>query len=130
MMEPVWLNNAVVQKFHDLEIERDGGSYGIRDDTLLYSAIDKPKNLFLYEGKDMFHLAASYAYGIAKNHPFIDGNKRTAFLCSYTFLKLNGYQLVAPEAEAVIMMVALANGEVDEKGFAKWLRDNSKAVEK
>ncbi len=124
MSEPIWLEKSTIQMFHDFQIDKHGGSHGVRDETLLDSAMGKPQNLYAYEQGDIFDLAASYAYGIAKNHPFIDGNKRTAFVSAALFLELNGKPLQADKAEAVVMTVAMANSEITQDGYAQWLRDN------
>ena len=126
-IEPIWVDQHTIQMFHDFQIDKHGGSHGMRDKTLLLSALGKPKNLYAYGQGDLFDMAASYAYGIAKNHPFIDGNKRTSFVTAALFLQLNGYRLNADKAEAVVMTVSLANGEIDEKIYAQWLRDNCEA---
>ena len=125
-MSFTWLQKAAVLSFHDQVIAQDGGSYGLRDEGLLESALARPQNLAAYENKNAFECAAAYAYGIAKNHPFVDGNKRSAFLSCYTFLGLNGFELEAPEAEVVSMMVSLASNEITEAEFAAWLRKNGK----
>jgi death-on-curing protein len=127
-MSFTWLQKTAVLQFHDAVIAQDGGSYGVRDEGLLESALARPQNLFSYEGKDVFECAAAYAYGIAKNHPFVDGNKRSAFMSCYTFLQINGQDLDAPETEVVMMMVALASSEIDEPTFAAWLKKNSAKI--
>jgi len=124
MTEPIWVSATSIHFFHDAQIERHGGSYGIRDKNLLDSALARPQNIYAYDQGDIFDMAASYAYGIAKNHPFVDGNKRTAFITSVLFLELNGYYFKAPEPEAVTIIVSLANGELPEAAYAQWLRDN------
>ncbi len=125
MNEPVWLLPEVVDEIHALQIEEHGGAPGIRDRGLLESALGRPANAFSYGNGDRLDIAAAYAFGLARNHPFIDGNKRTAFLCAYIFLRLNGLMLVAEEANATEMMVAFAAGSLDEGGFAIWLRQNT-----
>ncbi|QQS40594.1 MAG: type II toxin-antitoxin system death-on-curing family toxin [Acidobacteriota bacterium] len=108
------------------EVIRDfGGRAGLRDGALLESALARPRNREAYEGSDVFGLAAAYAYGIIRNHPFIDGNKRVGFLCAFVFLSLNGFELDAPEEEAVIVIEGVADGSVDEKTLAEWLRDHA-----
>ena len=124
MTEPIWLDKATLIMAHDFEIKRHGGSYGIRDRSLLDSAMAKPKNLYVYENADICDLAAAYAYGIAKNHPFVDGNKRTSFVSAALFLELNNKPLHANKAEAVVMTVGMANDEISQDGYARWLRDN------
>jgi death-on-curing protein len=91
---------------------------------MLESALDRPKNRWSYEQAELAELAAAYAFGIARNHPFLDGNKRTAFLALYTFLGVNGIDFVVAEAEATAIILALAAGEVGEEGLTRWIRDN------
>jgi death-on-curing protein len=110
----------MILAIHDEQLAIHGGSPGIRDSGLLESALDRPRNKWVYED-----LAAAYGYGIARNHPFIDGNKRTSLLAIYTFLGRNGINFVVPEAEAAAMIMALAAGEVSEPNLARWIRDNS-----
>jgi len=123
-----WLREDVVIAIHAEQISEHGGSHGIRDTGLLSSAIARPKNRLAYtESPSAFDLAATYAAGIIHNHPFVDGNKRTGFLCAYLFLSLNGWKLTAPEVEAVDAVLALATREIDESAFSNWLRDHSTA---
>lgn len=110
---------------HDEQIAEHGGHPGIRDRGLLASALARPQNKSAYQKESVFNLAAAYAAGIIFNHPFIDGNKRTGFLAACTFLYLNGWNLSAPEAEAVDAVLALAVREMDEANFAQWLEDNA-----
>lgn len=114
---------------HARQLAEHGGGMGVRDDTLLESALAKPRNLFVYgEGSvDMASLAASYAYGIASNHPFIDGNKRTALVASFLFLKKNGFKVISPEIENYQVFLGLAAGEISEEELAAWFRKNMKA---
>lgn len=107
-----------------------GGSDGVRDEGLLDSALARPENLFCYDVPTLHELAAAYGYGIAKNHPFIDGNKRTAFLTSAVFLMDNGFQPMVSEAEVASAMTALAAGQLTEAKFAQWLTQSFKAVKK
>jgi death-on-curing protein len=108
---------------HDQSIREYGGYHGVRDEALLASALDRPQNKFAYEaGADLAALAVSYAFGIAKNHAFLDGNKRTAWSCCVLFLKINGVEILAPAVEAVENTVALAISQMSEDGFATWLR--------
>jgi death-on-curing protein len=127
-MEPIWLQRNALLAIHSRMIAEYGGSDGIRDENLLESALARPQNLFAYGQPDIFALAASYAFGIAKNHAFIDGNKRTAFMAAYVFLARNGWELRAPEADVVVTMVALAASERSEEEFAQWLKDSSRAA--
>jgi death-on-curing protein len=123
--EPIWIRRDVIDTMHDLQLVEHGGAAGIRDEGLLDSALAKPRNKHAYGETDIHSLAAAYASGIARNHPYIDGNKRTAFLAAYVFLKINGHHLVASEVAAVQMTVDLASGSLDETGFADWLRTNT-----
>ena len=120
-----WLKEDVVIAMHSEQISEHGGSLGIRDAGLLSSALASPQNQTAYGEASAFDLAAAYAFGIIQNHPFVDGNKRVGFLAAYVFLDLNGWELLASEAEAVATVLALARGEMDEAGFSDWLRDNS-----
>ena len=120
-----WLREDVVIAMHGEQIAEHGGSPGIRDAGLLSSALARPQNQVAYGKPSVFNLAAAYAFGVIQNHPFVDGNKRAGFLAAYVFLDLNGWELVATEAEAVSAVMALATGEMDEAGFSDWLKDNS-----
>lgn len=126
MTEIVWLMRETIDAIHDMQLAEHGGLPGIRDETLLQSALASPQHLYAYaKTPDIHALAASYAHGIAKNHPYMDGNKRTALVAAYTFLRLNGAQLKASEVSATQIMLALAAGEVSENDFAVWLRENT-----
>jgi death-on-curing protein len=107
---------------HDESLAMHGGASGLRDAGLLDSALARPLNLVAYGDPDLAELAASYAFGLAQNHPFVDGNKRAAFLAAGLFLGLNGYRLTASQAEATVAVFGLASGEIDEPTFAAWLR--------
>jgi death on curing protein len=120
-----WLLNGVVLALHDEQLAEHGGSPGVRDAGLLSSALARPQNQVAYGDPSVFDLAAAYAFGIIRNHPFVDGNKRTGFLAAYVFLDLNGWELMAPENEAVAAVLALAAGEIQEAGFSEWLKTNS-----
>lgn len=124
MTEPLWLSLEIVQDIHSEQLARFGGPDGIRDVGLLESALARPLNRFAYGEEDLAILAACYAFGIAKNHPFIDGNKRVAFLAMMTFLRLNDIWFAPPEPQATAAILALAAGEVGEDGLARWIRDN------
>jgi death-on-curing protein len=125
--EPVWLTPAIVLAMHGDLLEQHGGLAGVRDEGLVLSALSRPRYKWVHgERRDLFVCAAAYGFGIAKNHGFNDGNKRTAFQAMYTFLGLNGIDLLAPEPEAVSVMLALSDGSPSEAGLAKWLRANSK----
>jgi death-on-curing protein len=119
-----WLSARIVIAIHDEQLAAHGGSAGVRDLGLLESALARPINKWEYEHGELPELAAAYGYGIARNHPFIDGNKRTALLAIYTFLGVNGVDFIVPEAEAAAMIFALAAGEVSEESLARWIRDN------
>jgi death-on-curing protein len=123
--EPNWLAREVVLAIQGELLNRFGGLAGIRDEGLMDSAINKPKNLFAYGQPTPFELAASYATGLVKNHPFLDGNKRIGFMAAYVFLGANGWSLEATEEEAVLETLALAAGESTESDYAAWLTKNS-----
>ena len=123
--EPHWLTRAILEAIHTDQIRQHGGSFGIRDGALLESALGRPPNRWHYESQvDLNELGAAYAYGIAKNHPFIDGNKRAAFQAMYVFMGLNGWRISAPEDEVVSTMEGVATGDMDEAGLADWLREH------
>ncbi len=121
-----FIKESVVLAIHEEQLLAYGGGKGVRDFGLLQSALARPENLSAYGEPDVYEMAASYAFGIAKNHPFIDGNKRTAFVVMELFLMLNGAELVANDAECVTIFIALASGDLFEEGLAAWLRDKSK----
>lgn len=125
MNEPIWITKEIVFAIQTSLISRFGGIHGVRDDGLLESALARPLQLYSYESPGIFDMAAAYAHGIVKNHPFLDGNKRAGFMAAYTFLAVNGYQLVAPEEQAVLQTLALAAGEIGAADYAAWLADNS-----
>jgi death on curing protein len=124
MTEPFWLTRQIVIAIHHEQLTIHGGASGLRDGGMLDSALDRPKDRSAYEQADLAELAAAYAFGIARNHPFVDGNKRTSLLALYTFLGVNGIDLIVPEAEAAAIILALAAGEVNEEGLTRWIRDN------
>lgn len=125
MKEPIWIDRKALELLHDESLAEHGGLPGIRDEGLLESALARPRNLFAYEGTvETARLAASYAFGLASNHPFADGNKRAAFIASALFLRLNGTPLKADQVDAYNQIVALASGEIGEEEFASWLRAN------
>lgn len=126
MKEPTWVLREVVLAAHEQSLARFGGGAGLRDEGLLDSALGKPLNLFAYGKPALFDLAASYACGIIKNHPFIDGNKRTGFIVAVTFLELNGVRFGASEVDAALRTLALAAADISEAEFAAWLKANSK----
>ena len=121
MNEPHWLPLEALNAIHETLLSRHGGPSGTREPGLLESALNQPLQLFHYEKADLFQLAASYAHGIVKNHPFVDGNKRTGFMAAYTFLRINGYHLTAPEVEAVTHTLGLAASAITQDDYAAWL---------
>ena len=116
-MSFVWIEESVVWAIHEAQLAEHGGSVGVRDAGLLASAMGRPINLAAYGTPDVAACAAAYGYGIARNHPFIDGNKRTAFVCTELFLGLNGYALSANDVDCVMTMLAVAAGEMEESTF-------------
>ena len=121
----VWIERAIVLAIHNEQLAEHGGLTGIRDEGLLESALARPLNLAAYHTPDCADLAVAYGFGIARNHPFMDGNKRTAFVVIELFLAMNGYELVAEDVDCVLTMFALAAGELDEPALAAWVRDRS-----
>ncbi len=121
MKEPIWISEVAVFAIQEEMLVRFGGLAGIRDHGLLESALHRPIQLFNYGTPTLFELAAAYTFGIVRNHPFIDGNKRVGFMTAYTFLGTNGYEVEASEEDVVIHTVALAAGDIDEAAYAKWL---------
>lgn len=119
--EPIWLTWRMVAAIHLEQILQHGGSQGVRDKGLVESALARPVDKWHYDEADVFVLAAAYGFGIAKNHGFEDGNKRTAFVALYTFLGLNGYDLDASEGEVVSVMTAVADGAFTEEDLAEWV---------
>lgn len=117
-----WLNRQVLLLLHDESLAEHGGASGLRNEGLLDSALARPLNLALYEQPDLASLAASYGVGLAKNHAFIDGNKRAAFLAIGLFLMVNGFRLNATQAEATLTIQDVAAGEIDEAALAQWIR--------
>jgi death on curing protein len=126
MKTPVWVLRETVLLPHEQSLAEFGGEAGIRDESLLDSALARPENLFAYGKPGIFDLAASYGFGLVKNHPFIDGNKRVGFIVAVVFLELNGRRFQATEAEAAVRTLALAAGEMSEVDFAAWLKSNSR----
>jgi death on curing protein len=120
-----WLKDDVVIAMHSEQIVEHGGRLGLRDAGLLSSALARPQNQATYGKPSVFDLSAAYAFGLIQNHPFVDGNKRVGFLATYAFLDLNGWELMASEAEAVVSVLAVATGQMDEAGFSDWLKNNS-----
>ena len=124
MSEPIWIERAECLAMHDILLAQFGGLAGVRDEGLLASALDKPKNLYAYEKPSIPDMAASLAAGIILNHPFNDGNKRTGFLAAATFIESNGYKFIASEQSVLEKTLALAALEIDEQSYATWLSDN------
>ena len=123
----VWIEREVIVAVHDMQLAEHGGLPGTRDAGLLDSALGRPQHLAAYGEPDIAALAAAYGWGIARNHPFIDGNKRTAFVAAELFLRLNGQALRADDASCVLTMLAVAAGDMPEEEFAAWLRAHSAA---
>ncbi len=126
MKEPYWLTREECLTLHDMMLSHYGGIAGVRDENMLGSALAKPQQLFHYGKPTMAEMAAAYSSGIVKNHPFLDGNKRTGFMMGAGFLERNGFGFYATEAEAALRTLALAAGEMTEAAFAEWLKANSK----
>ena len=126
----VWITRALALSIHERQLAEHGGGTGVRDEALLESALARPRQLFAYGNPppDLAALAASLAYGLARNHPFVDGNKRTAHVCYYVFLILNDARLEAGLDEMYVQMIALAEGSLDEAAFAEWLRPRIKST--
>ena len=124
MSDIIWLTSELVQAIHARQLRLFGGPTGLRDEGALESALGRPVNRAAYGEPDLAEMAAAYAFGIAKNHPFIDGNKRAALLALVTFLGLNDIDFIVDETEAVVMIRGLAAGEIDEAGLTRWIRDN------
>ena len=125
MTSPIWVPLAAVIAIHDRQISRHGGAAGMRGRSLLEAGCARPLNQAAYGTPSLPELAAAYAYGIAKAHAFVDGNKRAAFLAVGLFLALNGYGLKATQADATLTMFAVAAGQLDEPTFATWLREHA-----
>lgn len=125
MDEPVWLDRTLLEVVHTDQILEHGGSHGIRDEGLLESALGRPIHKWSYDpGSDLSTLAAAYGFGIARNHPFVDGNKRASLMAIYTFLAMNDFELEAPEPEAVSMILAVAEGSATEDELGEWIRSH------
>ena len=125
MSQWLWLRHSVAIAVHEFQLAEHGGMTGVRDHGLLASALGRPENLAAYGTPDVSDLAAAYGYGISRNHPFLDGNKRTGFVAMLMFLRLNGYQLIADDANKVLTMLAVAAGEMTEADFANWIRQHA-----
>jgi death-on-curing protein len=130
MQEPVWISTAAALSMHARQLAEHGGLNGVRDEGLLESALARAQNLFFYSDTkvDIPRMAASYAYGIATNHPFIDGNKRTALVVSQTFLAMNGFIFTGSFPDEYEVFIALAAGNLTEDQLAQWFAENTKKV--
>lgn len=120
-----WLRQETIEILHEECLADHGGLEGIRDNTLLESALERPRNRHHYGDGDIFDFAAEYAFGIVRNPPFLDGNKRTGLLAAATFLVINGHMLIASETDATLKTLSLASGEIDASAYAVWLRANT-----
>jgi death-on-curing protein len=125
MTDPVWIPREMIVAMHLRQLAEHGGGEGIRDEGLLDSALQRPVNKLAYGEPDLFELAAAYAYGIARNHPFIDGNKRTALVASFTFLYVNGFRMTSSQEENAARFISLAAGEMSEEDLPAWFRKNA-----
>ena len=124
MREPVWIREDVVLAVHSRQLAEHGGIPGLRDASLLDSALNAPKQFFHYEQADIVNLAAAYAFSLSSNHPFADGNKRTAYVCMLLFLKLNGLDIDAEKSEKAEIMLKLAAGEINREQLALWIKNH------
>ncbi len=124
MSEPRWITVSQAIKIHSEQLAIFGGPSGIRDNGMLESALGRPQNKWAYGESDLAALAAAYAFGLARNHPFVDGNKRAAFMCMAVFLLKNGIMFAPSESETTAVFQGLAAGEIEEEGLARWIRDN------
>ena len=130
MKEPVWIDERDALALHDRLLALHGGAVGLRDDGLLKSALARPQQHFAYaESPDIVDMAAAYTWGIVRNHPFVDGNKRTGFVVGVLFLELNGYRFNASEEDAAQMVLELASGNLDEAGYVAFLRANASQLQ-
>lgn len=123
--EPRWLSPTLVRAIHADQVRQHGGSLGLRDNDLLHSALARAQNRWHYDtDAELVELAAAYGFGLVRNHPFVDGNKRVAFQTMYVFLGLNGWRITAEEPEVVRLMLDAASGTIDERALADWLREH------
>ncbi len=129
MSDWLWLSREAVDIFHAEQIQEHGGLSGVKDENVLEAAIARPINKAAYGEPDVFELAAAYLFGIAKNHPYSDGNKRTAFLAAYAFLRIHGWLVEADQAQVIEFVLSVAAGEIDETGAAMFFKDFCVAVE-
>jgi len=128
MNAPRWITREECEALHEMMVSKFGGIKGVRDEHLMESALAKPQHQFAYGSPVLMDLAASYASGIVKNHPFLDGNKRTGFMMAVGFLELNGFRFDASEVDAALRTLALAAGEMTESAYAAWLEANSQPI--
>lgn len=127
MSDPIWLSAELIEAVHERQLIEHGGGTGIRDRGMLESALARPQQLYSYGADvDVIALAASYAFGLSRNHPFVDGNKRTAAVACELFLELNDHQLLAEDSELYPVFLALAAGELDEDALLEWLRRHTR----
>lgn len=125
MKEPEWVQRDTVLALQERLLAEFGGAVGLREQALLESALSRPLNRFAYERPTLFEVAGCYAFGLVRNHPFLDGNKRIGFATAVLFLELNGCRFIASDVDATIQTLALAAGELDEPGYAAWMAANS-----
>jgi len=125
MSPPKWLSRQAIEIIHSEQLAEHGGLKGIKDENALEAALARPLNKHAYGEDDLFKLGAAYLYGFARNHPFSDGNKRTAYLAAFTFLVINGYLIEATQAEVIEFVLSVAAGEIDEDGATRFLRDHA-----
>jgi len=130
MTEPVWIGLEVALAIHDEQLAEHGGQAGVRDRGLLESALARPLNQFAYKEHALPRMAASYAFGISRNHPFLDGNKRTSLVVAELFLKMNGFELFATDAQCVTTFLPLAAGDLTEEDLADWITIHSAPIAK
>jgi death-on-curing protein len=128
VVEPVWVELDLVLAIHDEQLAEHGGQPGVRDRGLLESALNRPRNQFAYGEPSILRLAASYAFGLSRNHPFLDGNKRTSLVVAELFLELNGYALTASDSQCIGTFLELAAGELTEEQLGEWMAANSNRV--
>ena len=130
LFEPFWIGEALAAQIHNEQLQAHGGGTGVRDFGLLQSALARAQHIYTYNNRaDLCELAAAYGHGVAANHPFVDGNKRTAYVCMRTFLIANGVDITASDVEKYAAMISVASGEMDEANLADWLRENTAAIE-
>ena len=124
--EPTWLDRSEIDAIHERQLALHGGRAGTRDEGLLESALAAPQNSYAYGETDLFQLAAIYAHRLVRNHPFVDGNKRTALLGATVFLRLNGWRVRAPTEQTIERTLSLASGQIEKEEYAVWLRSNAR----